>query len=72
MVCILDRFGLAQNCTQDFSGFILTMSPTAGVNFPDIILPEEVQVPPTAGAKSESLNVPECQKNTYAKTRADA
>lgn len=47
------------------------MSPTAGISFPDINLPEKVLVPPNAGAGSESDNVLEFLRNAYAKTGTD-
>ncbi len=47
------------------------MSPTAGVSFLDITLPEEVQVPPHAKTESESVNVLEYLRNAYANTGTD-
>ena len=55
----------------DFVGFILTMSPTAGISFPDISLPEVIQKPPNAGAEGESLNVLEYLRNAYHGTGTD-
>lgn len=46
------------------------MSPTTGMSF-DIILREEVQVPPKAGAESESVNVLEYLRDAYAMNGTD-
>lgn len=47
------------------------MSPTAGVSFPSINITEELRVPPTTGAISESLHVLQYLREAYAKTGTD-
>ena len=44
------------------------MSPTAGVSFLDTKLPEKVQVPSNTSTESESVNVLEFLRHTYANT----
>ena len=71
MVRSLEKINFLETELYKYSGLILTMSPTAGASFLDISLPREVQVPPTAGAESESVNVLEHLRKTYVKSGTD-
>lgn len=47
------------------------MSPTAGVSFLDIGLPQEAQIPPNADADLQSLSVLEYLREVYSDTGTD-